>query len=392
MEKKGIRIIILNIIFLLTLSMCIQKDVLADELEDLRNKVQIADQELTEIQSNLSNLNNTIINHTISLESTNEELGKVSEELVEKQSEVSKAKEEIEKLTKDIELVYENAGVQARTIQTSSVNNYLVFIFNSDDFNDLVKRFNSISKLMAANEQILKDLEKNKKEYEEKVVFLEKQEKNLLTKQTSYETLKEKQLEEESNLKQEVDDYNLKLEDSKVLAEGLLKDLEILNSQLAAEDALRLNSYINITDVNLSESELNLLKSNKNLSSKQQLLLQGFIAKIGIPYIWGGESMAEGGYDCSGLMQAVYAEIGISLPRTSQDQQNVGIEVDKNNLAVGDLIFFGRPATHVAVYIGNNLYIEAPEPGKTIQYNTYNPNRVTNARRILTSNQVGIGS
>ena len=390
MEKKDIRIIILNILLLLTLSMCNQKDVSADEIEDLRNKVQVADQELTVIQSNLSNLNNSIINHTLSLESTNEELGKVSEEVVEKQSELSKANEEIEKLTKEIELVYENAGVQARTIQTSSANNYLVFIINSDDFNDLVKRFNSISKLMAANEQSLKDLEKNKKEYEELVVFLGKQEKKLLTKQTSYETLKSKQLEEESNLKQEVDAYNLKLVDSKVLAEGLIKDLELLNSQLAAEDALRLTSYINITNVNLSESEINLLTSNKNLSSKQQLLLKGFISKIGIPYVWGGESMAEGGYDCSGLMQAVYAEIGINLPRVSQDQQNVGIEVDKNNLVVGDLIFFGRPATHVAVYIGNNLYIEAPEPGKTIQYNTYNATRVTNARRILTSNQVGL--
>jgi peptidoglycan hydrolase CwlO-like protein len=391
MEKKDIRIIILNIILLLTLSMCSQKDVVASELDDLRNKVEVADQELSIIQSNLSNLNNTIINHTLSLESTNEELARVSKDIEEKQSELDKAKEEITSITNEMELVYENAGKQARTIQTSSVNNYLVFILNSDDFNDLVKRFNSISKLMAANEQSLRELEKNKKEYEELIKFLEKQEKKLLTKQSSFETIKQKQIDEETILNKEVEEYNTKLVESKLKAESLMKDLELLNSQLSANEAIRLNSYIaSISNVNLSEAELSLLTSNKNLSSNQQLLLKGFIAKIGIPYVWGGESMAEGGYDCSGLMQAVYAEIGINIPRVSQDQQNVGIEVDKNNLAVGDLIFFGRPATHVAVYIGNNLYIEAPEPGKTIQYNTYNPTRVTNARRILPLNQVGM--
>jgi cell wall-associated NlpC family hydrolase len=102
---------------------------------------------------------------------------------------------------------------------------------------------------------------------------------------------------------------------------------------------------------------------------------------LGVPYVWGGESMS--GIDCSGLVQATYHDLGIDLPRVAADQAEQGTEVPSLAQAQpGDLLSYGDPAHHIAIYLGNNQLIESPEPGKTVRiiesYRT-----PTSIRRIL---------
>jgi peptidoglycan DL-endopeptidase CwlO len=86
---------------------------------------------------------------------------------------------------------------------------------------------------------------------------------------------------------------------------------------------------------------------------------------LGVPYVWGGESRS--GLDCSGLVQKTYHDLGISLPRTAAEQQSAGTPVASlADAQPGDLLLFGKPAYHVAIYLGNNQLIESPEPGKTV--------------------------
>ncbi len=82
---------------------------------------------------------------------------------------------------------------------------------------------------------------------------------------------------------------------------------------------------------------------------------------VGVPYVYGGST--PDGFDCSGFVQYVYAQLGISLPRSSGAYYNVGVRVTEP--LPGDIIV--SPG-HVGIYAGNGLQIDAPRPGKTIQF------------------------
>jgi len=91
---------------------------------------------------------------------------------------------------------------------------------------------------------------------------------------------------------------------------------------------------------------------------------------LGIPYRWGGASAKEG-FDCSGLVMAVYELNGLALPRTSQQQWAAGDPVEFGQLSKADILFFStsrdRKITHVGLYIGEGRFIHAPGKGKKIR-------------------------
>jgi cell wall-associated NlpC family hydrolase len=105
---------------------------------------------------------------------------------------------------------------------------------------------------------------------------------------------------------------------------------------------------------------------------------------LGVPYVYAGEDRS--GMDCSGLTQTSFKDLGISLPRISWQQQKVGTAVPSLAQAQpGDLVFFGQPAYHVAIYLGGGKMIQAPEPGKVVEIANVHPTP-SSIRRI-----VGVG-
>lgn len=91
---------------------------------------------------------------------------------------------------------------------------------------------------------------------------------------------------------------------------------------------------------------------------------------LGVPYRWGGTSPTTG-FDCSGFVQYVYGQLGMSLPRTSEQQATVGTPVASVAQAQpGDLVFYEPSASgpgHVGIYIGNGQMIDAPHTGTNVQ-------------------------
>lgn len=88
---------------------------------------------------------------------------------------------------------------------------------------------------------------------------------------------------------------------------------------------------------------------------------------LGIPYVWGGTDPAKG-FDCSGLVQHVYKDLGVDLPRLVHEQARVGTRVPSLAKArPGDLVIFGSSYTHVGIYIGNGKMIAAPHKGDVVK-------------------------
>ncbi len=88
---------------------------------------------------------------------------------------------------------------------------------------------------------------------------------------------------------------------------------------------------------------------------------------LGVPYVWGGSTPR--GFDCSGLVMYVFAQIGVSLPHSSYAQFGMGTPVSLGELQPGDLVFFAG-ASHVGIYIGGGQFIHAPHTGTVVQIST----------------------
>jgi cell wall-associated NlpC family hydrolase len=84
------------------------------------------------------------------------------------------------------------------------------------------------------------------------------------------------------------------------------------------------------------------------------------------PYVYGGTGPCQQGYDCSGLMQAAWASAGVSIPRTTYDDWASLPHVSTSSIEVGDLLLFNGES-HVAIYVGNNMIVDAPNAGMPVE-------------------------
>jgi peptidoglycan DL-endopeptidase CwlO len=108
--------------------------------------------------------------------------------------------------------------------------------------------------------------------------------------------------------------------------------------------------------------------------------VQHALSKVGSPYRYG--ATGPNAFDCSGLVSWAFKNAGVSLPRTSRAQSQVGTPVSRGELRPGDLVFFYKPVSHVGIYIGDGKIVHASNRRGPVKISDISRMKFNSARRI----------
>lgn len=181
------------------------------------------------------------------------------------------------------------------------------------------------------------------------------------------------------NYRKLLDDPNVSDSTKKYITEATGLSPNIMSQGVTADGKKYvLSRYNNIRTFLGADTENDSTTTNTTNKTKTKGSIAEAAKKyIGTPYVWGGESMTEGGMDCSGFVYNALKDAGYDVDRvTAQEYRNYGTTVSKSDLQPGDLIFYGKnknDASHIAIYIGNGQIIHSAGSGSS---NTrYNPGK-----------------
>ena len=278
-----------------------------------------------------------------------EKLNELKEQILEKENQIEENEKQIEIAEADIDekdsalaerlnIIQKNGGIESTPLK------YLGAILSSEDILDAIQNLHLISKICTSDKELINEAKEAKENLTE--------------------------------IKENIEKEKKELENSKQYLENEIKELE--------DDKEKLIDYIkeNSDLLDLSTSNIIPVTLPSDISEKAKALILEAEKYLGIPYLWGGTTPE--GFDCSGLMQYVFAAEGISIPRVSQDQQSFCTKISMAEIKPGDLVFNkASDSTHVGMYIGNDMYIHAPHTGDVVKISQLSTSNMKYVGRIL---------
>ena len=181
---------------------------------------------------------------------------------------------------------------------------------------------------------------------------------------------------------------------SLAIAAALAFSAAAIHAAPAADSDDQLASFLNNKGL-LDQLGSQMEQVRKTVGERSAEIVVNAMGFLGVPYRRGGTT-AEGGFDCSGFVRAMYQQsVGLLLPRKADQQAAATQAIDKSELRPGDLVFFNtlrRTFSHVGIYIGDNKFIHSPKPGSEVRVEEmrlgYWQRRFDGARRVESEAQI----
>ena len=385
------------------------------ELRDKQSQVNTIDNEISEVQRKINDLEQKI-------QALNNDISIIMVRIDEINVEISKVEAELKVAMDKYNAILISNENRVRELYKSGYKSSIVqLVFSSEDINDFFDNILISSKIVAFDKRMLGVAEEAKREVEAKREEVQKLKDEVLAEleilngkknelnsaQDAFEEAKkeaevrkaqaevekdavyqqlteaEKEYRVQEAVKKNAQNELITYERS--LFEGIYSTAKSTGNKSSLETSISALEAIKnqlTTDTALKEIS-DAIKNSKNrlsswgtpppdsggsggsLSDKRSQLIAFAYTMIGTPYVWGGASWADGGFDCSGYVQYVYRQFGYRISRTTYTQINDGIEVSRADLQIGDLVF--PHDGHVGMYVGNGQFIHAPQTGERIK-------------------------
>ena len=258
----------------------------------------------------------------------------------------------------------------------------LEVFLGSTSFEDLINRLDTIDRVSEEDTQVLKEVKRFRSEVVARRERLEQARKS-----------QEQVVAERAAAKREIE---AGLAERQRLLSSIRGEIERLKAEearrqelLARQAAARLTSQAAAHQQAIDSSVVGAAAETPEVAVAPPSRYGGVVAiamqYLGIPYLWGGASPATG-FDCSGFIMYVYAQVGVSLPHNAAMQYGYGVPVSKDQLQPGDLVFFNGLG-HNGMYIGGGQFIHSPRTGDVVKISSLSESWYTatwvGARRIL---------
>lgn len=156
-----------------------------------------------------------------------------------------------------------------------------------------------------------------------------------------------------------------KLATQSAIALAKLAEAEKLLSKLSKAERARLAKLAEDEENSDQAASLSAAKNAKGVSGRAGIALKYALKQIGDRYVFGSAGMTT--WDCSGLTMRAFGAAGVSLPHSSAAQSRMGKPVSYKSLKPGDLLFYGRPVSHVGIYLGGGKMVHAPRSGSRVK-------------------------
>ena len=148
-------------------------------------------------------------------------------------------------------------------------------------------------------------------------------------------------------------------------ANAALKKAEKLLASLKIEERKKLEAADDAEQKKILAESKRLAALYAGGSSKGAIALKYALNQLGDIYVWAGAGPTK--WDCSGLTMRAFQAAGVSMPHFAAAQFRYGKNIPYSAIAPGDLLFFGRPISHVGIYLGKGRMVHAPRPGKKVE-------------------------
>lgn len=380
------------LVLALSMSLC-GNFVYAEPLEGegiYQEEITLSIDELTET---IQQLDNKIITKMIEIDELTVKIEETENSILESEKDIEETEKKLNKQTEMLESRIR--GLYKEGAVNNSIN-VLVDIITSESIMDMIKIIEKVNYIAKTDRKLIEENNELKAELERKVEESKELKESLAANKVTVEenlksieedkvqvqallsrAIEEKRLKEEAEERRRQEEERLRQEE-----ERLRQEQEEINNSLNLGGNSNLeNDYSNDSSTGGNNSYIPPTTNPGYNSDIGQAIVNEAMKYLGIDYVWGGTTT--NGFDCSGLVQYVFRNCGISLPRVSQDQQNVGTRVPLDSLQPGDLIFWGTPAWHVGIYIGNNQYIHAPQTGDVVKISYLDTSRLSSASRVF---------